>query len=52
MDAEVAAFFSETHPRMSNLMNGEIDRFSADKLINMLAKAGMEIRVEVFPKVA
>lgn len=49
---QAAAFFSETQPRISNLMNGEVGRFSTDKLINMLAKAGMEVRVEVFPKVA
>ncbi len=29
-------------------MNGEISRFSVDKLINMLARAGMEVKVEIF----
>jgi predicted XRE-type DNA-binding protein len=33
---QAAAFFGETQPRISNLVNGEISRFSVDKLINML----------------
>lgn len=48
---QAAAFFGETQPRISNLMNGEISRFSVDKLLNMLGRAGMQVRVEVFPKV-
>ncbi len=49
---EAADFFGETQPRISNLMNGEISRFSVDKLINMLARAGMEITLHVKPKAA
>ena len=45
--AQAAAFFGETQPRISNLMKGEISRFSVDKLIKMLARAGMRVRVEV-----
>ncbi len=48
--AEAAAFFDETQPRISNLMNGDIDRKSIDKLIQMLTKAGMEVRVLVAPQ--
>lgn len=44
---QAAKFFGETQPRISNLMNGEINRFSIDKLIEMLSRAGMEIKVEV-----
>lgn len=44
---QAAEFFEETQPRISNLINGEISRFSVDKLINMLARAGMEVKVEV-----
>ncbi len=44
---QAAEFFAETQPRISNLMNGEISRFSIDKLINMLALAGMKVKVEV-----
>ena len=38
---QAAAFFGESQPRISNLMQGEISRFSVDKLINMLTRAGM-----------
>jgi predicted XRE-type DNA-binding protein len=42
---EAAAFFGETQPRISNLLKGEISRFSIDKLINMLARAGKRVRI-------
>ena len=44
--AEAAAFFAETQPRISNLFKGEISRFSVDKLINMLTRAGIKVRVQ------
>jgi predicted XRE-type DNA-binding protein len=50
--AEAATFFSETQPRISNLMNGDIDRFSIDKLVQMLARAGMDVQVVVSNKAA
>ena len=49
---QTAEFLGETQPRISNLMNGEISRFSVDKLINLLGKVGMEVKVEVVPKAA
>jgi predicted XRE-type DNA-binding protein len=48
--AEAAIFFGETQPRISNLMNGDIDRFAIDKLVQMLSKAGMEVKVLVLPQ--
>ncbi|MFM2304046.1 MAG: hypothetical protein RLZZ135_1456 [Cyanobacteriota bacterium] len=45
-----AVFFGETQPRISNLMNGDIDRFAIDKLVQMLSRAGMEVRVLVTPQ--
>ena len=42
---QAAEFFNETQPRISNLINGEISRFGVDKLINMLAKAGIKVKV-------
>jgi predicted XRE-type DNA-binding protein len=42
---QAAAFFGETQPRISNLLKGEIGRFSVDKLINMLARAGKRVEV-------
>lgn len=44
---EAAAFFKETQPRISNLMNGDIERFSIDKLVQMIVKTGMQVKVEV-----
>ena len=44
---EAANFFNETQPRTSNLMSGKIERFSIDKLVQMIAKTGMQIKVEV-----
>jgi predicted XRE-type DNA-binding protein len=49
--AEAANFFGETQPRISNLMNGDIDRFAIDKLVQMLSQAGMEVRIVVTSKV-
>ena len=48
--AEAAAFFGETQPRISNLLKGEINRFSVDKLINMLARVGIRVRLETEPQ--
>lgn len=48
MDAKTSGkVFGETQPRISNLINGDINRFSIDKLIEMLSRAGMEVKVEV-----
>jgi predicted XRE-type DNA-binding protein len=47
--AEAASFFGETQPRISNLMNGDIERFAIDKLVQMLSRAGMEVKVLVAP---
>lgn len=45
---EAAIFFNDTQPRISNLINGDISRFSVDKLLNMLAMAGMGVKFEVY----
>jgi predicted XRE-type DNA-binding protein len=44
--AEAADCFGETQPRISNLLKGEISRFSIDKLINMLARARLQVRLK------
>ena len=49
---QASAFFGESQPRISNLMKGEISRFSVDKLINMLTRAGMQVEIYVKPKAA
>jgi predicted XRE-type DNA-binding protein len=47
-----ARLFGVTQPRMSDLVRGRIERFSVDTLMDMLARAGMEVRVHVKPKAA
>lgn len=49
---EAAEFLGETQPRISNLMNGEISRFSVDKLINLLGRIGMNVKIEVVANAA
>ena len=50
--AEAAEHLEETQPRISNLINGDISRFSIDKLVNLLGKVGMDVKIEVVPKAA
>ena len=49
---QAALFFGETQPRISDLMSGDIERFSIDKLVIMLAKAGMDVKFKVNVKAA
>jgi predicted XRE-type DNA-binding protein len=49
--SEAANFFGETQPRISNLMNGDIDRFAIDKLVQMLSQAGMTVSLVVTPQI-
>jgi predicted XRE-type DNA-binding protein len=49
---EAAHFLNETPFRIKHLMGGEIDEFDIEQLITLLEKAGMETRIEVFPKAA
>jgi len=44
---QAAEFFQETQPRISCIMTGDVTRFSIDKLINLLAKAGLQVQVAV-----
>ena len=44
---QAALFFGETQPRISDLINGDIERFSIDKLVMMLVRAGMNVRFDV-----
>lgn len=41
-----------TQPRLSELLNGKIDKFSLDALVNLLACANLEIDVIVREKAA
>jgi predicted XRE-type DNA-binding protein len=41
--AAAAGMLGVTQPRVSDLVRGKIDLFSIDTLVNMLAKAGLQI---------
>lgn len=41
-----------TQPRLSDLMRGQISRFSLDALVNMVATTGVEVVIEVKRKAA
>jgi predicted XRE-type DNA-binding protein len=43
--AQAAAFFGVTQPRISDLVRGKIDRFSIDTLIAMLGHAGVRVQI-------
>ncbi len=49
---QAAEFFGETQPRISQLVNGDINRFSLDKLVVLLGRAGKQVTVEVTEKAA
>jgi predicted XRE-type DNA-binding protein len=49
---EAAHCLNETPFRINHLMGGEIGEFDIEQLITLLEKAGMETRIEVFPKAA
>jgi predicted XRE-type DNA-binding protein len=45
--AAAAKLFGVTQPRISDLVRGRIDLFSIDTLIDMLARAGVRVRVTI-----
>ena len=45
--AQAAAMFGVSQPRVSDLMRGRIDRFSVDTLVAMLGSAGLRVRLVV-----
>lgn len=47
---EAAEELGTTQARISELMNGKIQAFSIDALINMLSRADLEVGVDVRPK--
>ena len=42
-----AKLFGVTQPRIGDLKGGKIDRFTLDALVNMLAQAGIKVRLMV-----
>lgn len=47
---EAARRLGTTQARISRLMNGDIEAFSTDALINMLDRADLQVTVEVTPR--
>jgi predicted XRE-type DNA-binding protein len=45
--AEAAKLFRVTQPRISDLVRGRIDLFSIDTLVDMLARAGIQVDLVV-----
>ncbi|MCI0419152.1 MAG: XRE family transcriptional regulator [Acidobacteria bacterium] len=43
--AEAAALLGVTQPRISDLVRGKIDLFSIDTLVDMLAHAGVRVKI-------
>ncbi|WP_322051059.1 helix-turn-helix domain-containing protein [Paraburkholderia bannensis] len=48
--AQAAALFGVTQPRVSDLVRGKIELFSLDVLINMAVAAGMKIELRITPR--
>lgn len=48
--AEAAALFGVSQPRVSDLVRGKIERFSIDTLVAMLGSAGARVSISVRPK--
>lgn len=44
---EAAHAFRQSSPRMQNLVNGEISRFSVEDLLHLLTKAGLSVQMSV-----
>jgi predicted XRE-type DNA-binding protein len=42
-----AELFGVSQPRISDLIRGKIERFKIDMLVNMLARAGIFLEVEI-----
>jgi predicted XRE-type DNA-binding protein len=43
---KAADVFGVHQPRISDLMRGKIDKFTIDKLVNMLARIGKTVKVK------
>jgi len=48
--AEAAKLLGITQPRVSDLLRGRVELFSADALIDMLARLGNKVRIVASPR--
>ncbi|MEM9009380.1 MAG: XRE family transcriptional regulator [Cyanobacteria bacterium P01_F01_bin.86] len=44
---QAAQALKQTLPRIQNLMNGEISRFSVEQLVNLLALVGLQVHISI-----
>ena len=44
---EAADFFGTSHPRISDLMQGRINKFKIDYLIGLLSKTGKRVTLQI-----
>ena len=47
IQSETAKLLGITQPRINDLLKGRIEKFSLDALVNMVARAGMEVKMTV-----
>ena len=47
IQSEAAEMLGITQPRLNDLLKGRIEKFSLDALVNILASAGMEVKMTV-----
>jgi predicted XRE-type DNA-binding protein len=49
---EAAARLGVTQPRLNDMIKGKIGRFSLDALVNLAARAGLDVSIAVEPRAA
>ncbi|MEQ1742949.1 MAG: helix-turn-helix transcriptional regulator [Candidatus Nitrotoga sp.] len=47
IQSDAAKVLGITQPRVNDLLKGRIEKFSLDALVNMVARAGMEVKMTV-----
>lgn len=47
IQSEAAKLLGITQPRINDLLKGRIEKFSLDALVNMVARAGMEVKMTI-----
>ena len=47
IQSEAAKVLGITQPRINDLLKGRIEKFSLDALVNMVARAGMEVKMTI-----
>ncbi len=50
--SQAASFFGTNQPRISQLLNGHIDKFSVDMLLKMLSRTNLTASIQIIEKKA